>query len=97
MPVLDEFLLRPDRVFHALIVCALLSPTLGFAFRGRFRSARAAACAGALGPWALAMWGLHEALIRIAGFDSLVTMFAMIGAGLAGGLLAALWVNRAPR
>lgn len=95
--MLDEFLLRPDRVLYALVACALLTPTLAYAFRGRFRSVRTAACAGALGPWALAMWGLHEALIRTAGFDSLVTMFAMLGVGLAGGVAAALWVNRAPR
>lgn len=49
------------------------------------------------GPWLLLLWGWHELLIRVAGFDSVVTAGLVLLLGLGSGIAAGLWLRRAPK
>ncbi|MDX2176867.1 MAG: hypothetical protein SF028_10390 [Candidatus Sumerlaeia bacterium] len=86
-------------MWKALIALAVLLPLAGFAlyFSGALRHQRAAFCVGALGPWLLALWTLHEVLIRTIGFDSIATAGILAAVAMASGWLAGVWARHSER
>lgn len=90
-----ELLTNSDKLFYAVVAWAVISPIVGAVlFRVVAREWRISRVfLGALGPWMLALWALQVYLIRIFGFDSIITAAALVGAGLLTGTVAG-WIAR---
>ena len=86
-------------MWKALAALAVLLPAAAFAlyFGGVLRHQRAAFCVGALGPWMLALWTLHEILIRAIGFDAIATAAILAGVAMVSGWLAGVWARHSDR
>ena len=90
-----ELLTNSDKLFYAVVAWAILSPILGIVLfrKVAFEWRVTMVFLGALGPWMLALWALQVYLIRIFGFDSIVTAGALVGVGLLTGAVAG-WIAR---
>jgi len=90
-----ELLTNSDKLFYAVVAWAIISPIVGAVlFRRVERPWRIAMVfLGALGPWMLALWALQVYLIRVFGFDSIVTAGSLVGVGVVTGAVAG-WIAR---
>lgn len=95
--MLDWFL-DAQRFLLLLIAAAVMTPP-GAWLLGRWRPGlgrRLPLVLGGSGPVALVLWGVHNAVLGVLGFDSLVAAIVMVVLGAVIGWMAGEWVRREP-
>jgi hypothetical protein len=93
-----RFLLHPVAFPIFLSAVALLCP-LACAVIARRRAAargRLLVACGLLGPIALTLWGFHQGVLAVVGFDAALSAFIVLAAGLVAGLTLGEWARRKP-
>jgi hypothetical protein len=96
--VILDLLLDPVAFNAGLAALALGLPLAAWALwraRPAWRRRWLLAC-GAAGPWALALWGIHNAVLASLGFASIAGALVMLALGAGSGLAAGLWIRRDP-
>jgi hypothetical protein len=89
-----DLLLDPKTILILLAFAAVATPVAAYvvARTATGRRRRLALVAGAAGPFALAFWGLHNAILATVGFDSVLSVLLAIGLCGAVGFFAGRWV-----
>jgi hypothetical protein len=89
---MTALLLNPT-VFFWLLVAAALATPLGAWLGHRWSGVqpRTWLAVGAFGPVALILWGVHNLVLGVVGFDSIFSVAIMLGLGLAIGWLTGRW------
>lgn len=92
---MSALLLNPTSFLALLVAGALLTPVLGFFAARRIPEwRRTAAVLGAFGPFALAFWGVHNAVLAVVGFDSVWSAIIVVAACVVAGWAAGRWAAR---
>jgi len=89
-------LILDDRAFLGMLIAfAVLAPAAAFLARrmGWIERRRAAIALGAFGPAALALWGVHNAVLAALGFASVWSVVVMIGGCALLGAGAGFWIR----
>ncbi|MDK2972717.1 MAG: hypothetical protein PWP23_2472 [Candidatus Sumerlaeota bacterium] len=93
-----HFLLHPVAFPVFLAAVAVLCPLACVVIARRRAAARGrllVAC-GLLGPMALVLWGFHQGVLALVGFDAALSALIILVTGLAAGLILGEWVRRKP-
>ena len=93
-----DWLLDAQRFLLLLIAAAVLTPP-GAWLVWRWRPGlgkRLLLVLGGSGPAVLVLWGVHNAVLAVLGFDSLLAAIVMLALGGAIGWLAGEWVRGEP-
>lgn len=91
-----DLLLHPAFLPAVLAVLAVATPVAARVLalrRPGWRGRPLTAC-GLLGPLALALWGFHELVLAVVGFDAALSALLVLAAGLATGLALGEWARR---
>ncbi len=93
-----DLLLDAQRFTILVAVLAVLTPACGWLLRRRFPATgrRLPLVVALFGPFALGLWGLHNAVLTVLGFDSIFSAIVMVVIAAAVGWLAGDWVRRDP-
>lgn len=97
---MTSLLLDPFLFQGGLVVLAFLTPLLALAIR-RFRSglmpARLTIVLGVFGPLALLLWGYHNLVLAVLGFDRIWSALLVLATGAAVGFFLGRWVAAGER
>ncbi len=93
-----DWLLDAQRFTIVLSALAVVTPLAGWLTKKRLPDTgrRLPLVIAAFGPFALVLWGVHNAVLAVFGFDSIFSAALMVLLAAAVGWLAGEWVRRDP-